>query len=429
MQLTKPQLIIVGVAGFIIVFFTLVFLGFIPGLRDDIALPRVELNVWGVGDELKVWQEVGSKFEALHSNVQVKYTKLDVTNYEKQLVNALAAGTGPDVFMFHNTWLLKHSDKVIPVTEEKLPLATFRNFFPTIAEQDFVRNSKIYALPISIDTLALIYNRDIFDNKKIAVAPTTWDELKNTVVKVRELDSRGAITKSALAIGGTSKSVNNAADILSLLFLQFKTDMVSPDKTRAAIANNQGIQAVNFYTQFAKPSSFYYTWTDSFKPSINSLTSKQTAMILGYASEIPDIKAKNPALNFGVAPAPQFDKNNAVNFPSYWGLAVSSKTTHTTDAWDFIILATTNAETARNYVTLTSKPPALRFLINEYLNSPTLGTFAAQALTAKSWPQADNSEIKKVFDTMIESVVSGKLTTENALLEAEVKVSALMVSI
>jgi len=425
MRFTKPQLIILSVAGFVaLVILLMVVFGF--GLKDDLNRPNVELEVWGVGDELKVWQESITKFESIYPSVRVRYTKLDAATYEKQLLDALAAGSGPDVFMFHNTWLPKHGNKVVPASSEQIPLSTFRNLFPVVVEQDFVKGGQIFSLPLSVDTLALFYNRDIFDNKRIALAPTTWDELKATILKVREFKVGGGLSRAALSIGGTSRSVTNAADILSLIMLQYKTEMVNPDGSRMAISNPQGLAALNFYTQFSRSGSAYYTWSDSFKPSIDSFAAKQTAMIMAYASEIPEIKAKNPALNFAVAQAPQFNKNEAINFANYWGLAASIKTPHPKEACDFIIFTTTNSEVASNYITLTGKPPALRFLINEYLTNPTLGVFAAQALIARSWPQIDNVEVKKSFDDMIESVVTNKLSSEKALREAENELNALM---
>ncbi len=425
MQFTKPQLVILGIGGFLILFFLLVFFGIIPGLKPDIG-KSVELEFWGVGDEPKVWQEAISKFESAYPNVSVRYTKFDATNYERQLVDALAAGSGPDVFMFHNAWLPKHANKTVPVSQEQLTLSTFRNLFPVVAEQDFVRNNQIFASPIYIDTLALFYNRDIFDNKRIAITPATWDELKATILRVREFKVGGGISKAAFSIGGTIKSVPNATDILSLLMLQYGTEMVDSSMSRMAISSPQGLAALNFYTQFSRPGNVYYTWSDSFKPSIDSFTTKQAAMILTYAADIPEIKSKNPSLNFAVSPAPQFNKSEAINFANYWGLAVSAKTPYSKEAWDFVLLVTTNAEVSRNYVAATGKPPAMRFLINEYLNNPTLGAFTAQALTAKSWPQVDNVEVKRVFNNMIESVITGKLSAEKALLGAEDELTQLM---
>lgn len=422
---TKPQLIILGIAGSIIfIILLMVIFGF--GLREDLGRVNVELEFWGVQDEPRAWSDTISKFESVYPNIKVRYTKLNAATYEKQLLDALAAGSGPDVFMFHNTWLPKHGNKIISASSEQIPLSTFRNLFPVVVEQDFAIGSQIFSLPLFVDTLALFYNRDIFDNKRIALAPVTWDELKATILKIREFKIGGGLSKAALSIGGTIKSVTNATDILNLLMLQFKTEMVSSDRSRMAIANSQGLEALNFYTQFSRPSSLYYTWSDSFKPSIDSFATKQTAMIMAYASEIPEIKAKNPALNFTVVQMPQFNKNEAINFANYWGLAVSAKASYPKEAWDFIIFTTTNSEVSSNYITLTGKPPALRFLINEYLMNPTLGIFAAQALTARSWPQIDNVEVKKSFDDMIESVLNGRLSSNKALEQAESEITSLM---
>ncbi len=416
MQFTRPQLIILSATGFIIFFFLLVFLGVIPGLRQDIG-GRVALQVWGI-DDSELWNGAISSFEDKYPGSTIKYTQISKTNYEKQLLDGLAAGKGPDIFFFKNSWLLKHGNKIVPATDTAITLSAFRNLFPEAAEEDFVYQDQIYSVPLSIDTLALFYNRDIFNIKKIAVPPVTWDEVRADILRTREFGINGVISKSGLSIGATSRSITNASDILNLLFLQFGAPMKN-SSGRVAISNNQGLQALNFYTQFAKPGNLYYTWSDSFKPDINSFTSKQLAMMLGYASQVSEIKAKNPALNFAIAPAPQMSKTESVNFPNYWGLAVSSKAVDKEAAWNFVVFAATDPVTASNYATAGSKPPALRSLIGQYLNNPTLGVFAAQALTARSWPQPDDVEVKSVFDNMVESVLSGRLTPDEALQDAE----------
>lgn len=416
MQFTRPQLVILSTAGFVVLFFLLVFLGVIPGLRQDIG-GRVTLQAWGI-DDPKLWSSTISSFNDKYPGNTVKYTQVPEANYEKQLLDGLAAGKGPDIFFFRNSWLLKHGNKIIPATEAAITLSTFRNFFPEVAEEDFVYQSQIYSLPLSIDTLALFYNRDTFDNKKIAVPPVTWDEVKADILRLREFGSKGVIAKSGLGIGATSKSVTNAPDILSLLFLQFGTPM-KDSLGRVAISNEQGLKTLNFYTQFAKYGNLYYTWGDSFKPDVDSFATKQLAMMLGYASQVSAIKAKNPSLNFAIAPAPQMSKKESVNFPNYWGLAVSSKAAAKEAAWNFVVFATTDQVTASNYATAGAKPPALRSLIGQYLNSPTLGVFAAQALTAKSWLQPDDVAVKSAFDNMVGSVLSGRLTADKALRGAQ----------
>lgn len=416
MQFTRPQLIILGTAGFIVLFFLLVFLGVVPGLREDVG-SRVTLRVWGI-DDPQLWSATINSFEDKYPGNTVKYTQIAEANYEKQLLNELAADKGPDIFFFRNSWLLKHGDKIVPATDTAITLSAFRNFFPEVAEEDFVYQDQIYSLPLSIDTLALFYNRDIFDNKKIAVPPVTWDEVKANILRIREFGSKGVISKSGLGIGATSRSVTNASDILSLLFFQFGSTM-RDSSGRVAISNESGLKAFNFYTQFAKYGNLYYTWGDSFKPDLDSFAAKQLAMMLGYASQVPTIKAKNPSLNFAITTAPQMNRTESVNFSNYWGLGVSSSSVAREAAWNFVVFATTDSTVASNYATAGTKPPALRSLISQYLNSPTLGVFAAQALTAKSWLQPDEVEVKNAFDSMIESVLSGRLTPDRALRGAQ----------
>ncbi|MBI1838999.1 MAG: extracellular solute-binding protein, partial [Candidatus Colwellbacteria bacterium] len=284
MNLSKPQFIILGIAGFVIIFFALVFLGVIPGLKSNLEIRVAKLTFWGVGDERGVWDTAISNYQNAYPGVQVEYTKVDSRNYEKLLLDALAAGQGPDIFMFHNSWLPKHANKIVPASPEQIQLSTFRSLFPQVAEQDFVRGDKIYGLPLSIDTLALFYNRDIFDNKRVAIVPSTWDEFKSTIPRVREISASNKLLKPAAAIGGTLKSIPEATDILNLIMLQKGTRMVSVDGSSADFHSPQGIEALNFYSQFSSPKNAYYAWNDSSTSSIDSFAGKQVAMVFAYAS-------------------------------------------------------------------------------------------------------------------------------------------------
>ena len=138
------------------------------------------------------------------------------------------------------------------------------------------------------------------------------------------------------------------------------------------------------------------------------------------------MKTKNPFLNVGVAPIPQNNPGETVNFANYWGYTVSKKSLEPDLAWDFVVLLTTNKENAKAYLQATQKPPALRFLIQEYSRDPDLGVFARQILTATSWPQIDNNAIETIFSDMIESVISGKQTAKAALSQAEAQITQLM---
>ncbi len=412
-----------GAAGFIILFFLLVFLGIIPGLRRS-GGEAARLTFWGI-DEPRAWESAISLFMKNHPNLSITYKQISEANYESELIDALAAGSGPDIFMLHNSWLPKHGNKTVPASQDQINISTFRSLFPEIAETNFVAGERIYSLPIYLDTLGVFYNKDIFNNKRIALPPQTWDEFKSAILKTREF-SGGKISKSGAALGGSLKSIEHATDILNLLMLQFKTPMVSRSLNQATFNNQNGRAALNFYLQFSSPGSSYYTWSDSFMNSLDSFAQAKTAMIFAYASDYKKVKAKNPFLNFGITYAPQFNKNDAVNFPNYYGLSVSSKSKFAKSAWDFVVFAASNEAIMKSYTDSTLHPPALRNLISSYLADPVLGTFAGQSLTAKDWFQVDSSLIKLVFDNMLQSVISGSLRPDQALEGAASEVTKLM---
>jgi maltose-binding protein MalE len=72
------------------------------------------------------------------------------------------------------------------------------------------------------------------------------------------------------------------------------------------------------------------------------------------------------------------------------------------------------------------EPPALRSLLKTCENDLEIGVFCQQVLTARSWPQINSQAVEEAFSRAIESVISGKLTTETALKQAEDEINLLM---
>jgi ABC-type glycerol-3-phosphate transport system substrate-binding protein len=436
MSLTRNQIIIVGAIGLIVLIFILIFLGVIPGLKKPGSGgsfgsmgggKQTVLNFWGVIDndnDKTAIQSIIEEYQKTNKGVQINFQSFnDKIVYEKTLLNALATGQAPDILMFHSGWLKKHRDKVMPLSETVFPLSRFQQLFPQVAEQDFVvkqqeKPSIIYAMPLYIDTLALLYNKDIFDAKAIALPPTNWQSFQNLIPYLTEKNLANQITKAGAAIGGSEKNIDAASDLLNLLMLQFGSKMT--DDYGKTQFGQKGLEAFNFYLQFANPNSPYYTWNENLRNSIDSFSNGSAAIIFNYASSIPLIKAKNPYLKIGVSPMPQLPlANQPVDYANYWGLSVSNQSRYPDLAWNFIFSATTNSQVAENFIQTAKKPPALRTLISKYINAPELGVFSRQALTARSWLQPDEEAVKKIFSNMIESVLSGRLSPQRALEQAE----------
>ena len=422
MAIPKSRLIIMGAAAFVVLLGLLVFFGVIPGLRDNSGNRTITLSVWGVAPEETINRITGT----LGKNYQITYRPFAPARYETELLDALASGRGPDVFMIHSSWLPKHFNKLIPVSEEQLSLKAFKALYPTVVAQDFAPDGFIYALPLSLDTLALLYNRDMFDSAGVATPPKNWKEFEEAVKKLRRLDASGRLVRAGAAIGGSGKSIIHEADLLSALMLQGGTPMVAPDFSRATFAA-QGGDALTFYTKFANPVSDVYTWNDNSRDSLESLANEFAAMAFGYAADLPGIREKNPSLPLEVAPLPQpVASETSVGYASYWGLAVSNRARAPADAWGLILTLTAIPANARLYSETAGLPPALRSLIAEKTNDPVLGVFTEQTLIARSWPQADPAKVAEIFSNMVEDVLAGRAIPAVAIRGAEEAVTALM---
>lgn len=408
MNLTKPQIIIIGSVLAIILIFILIFLGIIPGLKksDEPVLPPVALSFWTLNERGRYDTPI-QNFRKLYPNVTVSVRNFDnPAEYETAVLNALAAGAGPDIFLVQSGGLLKDVAKLSPAPAAKYSLTMLQNQFPQVVADDFVYQNQIYALPLSIDTLALIYNRDLFNQKGVALPPETWEELAALVPKFVTKDSLQRLATAGAAIGGSRKTVETAADILTLLMLQ---------QGAVSFSSANAQTAFNFYLQFANAVSPSYTWNDSLPADREMFTSGRAAMIFGYASALAELSRRS-SLNPAVAPVPQFSgtpKNVAL--ARYWGLGVARQSRNKNAAWDFVIYLTTNFESAKNYSDQNQKPPALNVLINQKVNDLNLGVFARQALIAKSWSKVDPLKVDRFISDAIEAVITGRLTAKAAL--------------
>jgi len=420
----KKQIIIIAIVAIIVL---IVILALTIG-RQPPSQQEITLTIWGVNDSEEVLKPVLEAYQKTHPKTKIEYTQFDEANYESNLINALAANKGPDIFMFHRSWLKKHGDKVLPFDQTKISLVKLQQLFPYVVEQDFSDGKNIYALPLYIDTLAVIYNKDIFDAAAIVSPPSTWDEFKILIPKLRKIDPKtNAILRAAGAIGGSLNSIHNASDILDLIMMQ--TDISSFPKTPdEKISFSQKQQdALNFYVEFVNPKSLVYTWDDNFSPdSLEAFANEKTAIIFDYQTNLKVLKEKNPYLNIGVSPMLQFDLDKPINFANYWGLAISKKSKNPAASQDFILSFVANETNSQAYLQSSNRPPALRSLIKKYQNDPILGVFANQALSARSWYQNDYNFINQVFSDMIKAVLVGKLSIKDALESAANKINSLI---
>lgn len=417
----------------------LVFLTLILILRNvggsDVG-KKVTLEFWGVFDDGTDFSKVIRDFNNQNPNIAVIYKQFSFEDYEREMINSLAGGTRPDVLMIHNTWLPKHKDKLTPLpastpdTDQSLmTFGDFRDQFVEVAVQDLTANGQIYAMPLYVDTLALYYNRDSFNNAGITLPPENWEEFNSAVERLTKLDADGNVIQAGAAIG-VSGNINRSTDILMAFMLQSGVRMTDIENTSAIFSkrvNNTPVGEVSlrYYTDFANPNVQTYTWNDAQSYSLDAFVDGKVAMMFNYSHQAEVLNQKATRLNYAIAPMPQINEADIKNYANYWAVAVSNNSLVPSEAWKFISYLTSR-EGVSNYLAETMRPSARRDILDLQKNDLRLGIFANQVLTAKSWYQADNSAIESIFAEMIDDVNLGRLSAREALENAEAEVNVLM---
>jgi len=430
-------------------------------------VPKVDqIVIWGLWDESEVYDKLIAQFKGLHPNVkEIVYKKFpcnetECYDYLREVVQGLAAGKGPDIFMINNTWVPAQKDKMLALDtvndildkQEQPKIMTLRDFgetFVPVAKKDLVSKDadgveRIYGVPLWIDTLAVFYNRDLFNIAGLAPPPKNWTwqqfrpenaSFESYASKMTSIDQYGNIKRAGAAIG-YGKNVDRAPDILFALMMQMGSPIVGSDWL--AVFNNRmtsndgttfspGESALAFYTKFSDKSQTAYTWNKEMWNSVDLFYSGQVGMMINYSHRIQTIQAKAPNLNVGIAPLPQIrEDSKPVNFASYWAFAVSKQAQATDqkaiECWNFLKFVTDQPQ-SEQYTTKTQKVSPRLDLIQKQKEDQWLGVFADQALSADSFPEANNARIGTIFQDAIDSVRDAGITPNEAITVAAQQVS------
>lgn len=382
--------------------------------KTQISNEQITLHYWRIDDEKSTMDPIIQNYQKQKSNIKIEYKKLERDKYEQQLVEALAAGKGPDLFQVNNTWLPRYFDKIAPIPEDMYKKEDYeREFFKAVVSDTTVGN-RIYAIPFYMDTIGLYYNNRLLGDAFLTDPPKTWEELvgKDGDSPLAKLNNRqgNKFNRSAIALG--NNTVRQSYDVLALLMLQQRTEMVNPERDRALFNLPQKVEgkdeyfgrtAVDFYTSFARPNTRTYSWNDQQGDAVRAFTEGRVAMITGYPFMKQEIERRNPDLQFGVAGVPQIGGTDPVNYASYWPEVVSKTSQRQNEAWDFIRFVSDRTELS-NYLEATKRVSPRR-------DVPGLGeleAFYKQNESAVTWYKGDTARANAIFVDLIRRVVGGE---------------------
>lgn len=363
---------------------------------------------------------------------QVTYVQKDPATYAEDLTEALANGTGPDIFLLRQDYAVKDGGKIIPIPYEFLSRTQFEDIFVE-AGNPYLAQSGVLGIPLIVDPLIMYWNRDLLGGAGLAKPPQYWEEFADVTRAIVKRDDTGSIQKAAVAFG-EYQNVDNAKDILSLLVLQAGGSITRRDNTERLIpalstrtpgSTGQSTEsALRFYTEFADPSKVHYTWNRSLARSRTAFSSGDLALYFGFASEARLISRMNPNLNFAASGVPQTRAGTPMNIARVYALAVSRNAKNPQAAMTVASLIA-DAPIARALSVALGVPSARRDVLSERSEDENV-LFEREAIIARSWTDPDPEGTDTVFRAMIEAVTSGAARYAEAIGRADQEMAQLI---
>jgi len=389
--------------------------------EEQVATKSVALEFWTIFDDVDALQAQINKFKADRPYISINLRQLRIDEFYPRLVEALAEDKGPDIISIRNKWIKGYQSKlsVMPVSVKDTlvkvekttmstkttalssninlptPLQVDREYVQSV-KNDVIVDDNIYGLPMSMDTMAIYYNKDLLDKSGIPEPPKNWEEFQAAVKKMTKYDKKtGAILQSGAALGA-GKNVAGFDDLLYILFKQSGISFVN--KNGQAVFNGTGgsiprekpeFLIMNFYTDFANQTRDTYSWSVDAPSALDNFVNGSVGFFFGYGYHYPQIKSRAPQLNFEIMPMLQLNPEQPVNAANYWILSVPEKAKNKNEAWGLVNYLA-HSKATKEYLDQTGRPSALRAYIGEQMDKPELAPFVSQVLVAENWYRGKN---------------------------------------
>ena len=430
------QIILLSVFGTFAVAGVLIF-AFFVGTNTGATIG--EVVIWGTFDETAFSTVLRQLSESDGRLRQVTYVQKDPESYAAGLANALASGTGPDLFVLRQDETITEASKIAPINLGQLSKEQFRALWVE-GTDPFWTEAGALGIPFIVDPFVLYWNRDMLSSAGVATPPQYWDELFAIVHAVTKRDDAGTIQKSAIALGEYA-NVSHAKGIVSMFIMQAGGRITGRDGAGSlvpALAARVGEtaqpaeSALRFYTQFANPAGTNYSWNRALAESRVAFAQGDVALYIGPASEEPLVRRLNPNLNFAIATTvPQIRGSSRYVAGGYAYAFAISRTPQNPDGQRTLQEMQKSQQGAFTAAYLLAAPEGSQLLAlalgrvsarRDILAAPAQGNeavFHKMALFLRTWEDPNARETERIFRDMIESVTSGAAQALEAVQRAE----------
>ena len=282
---------------------------------------QVRISGWGGSD-----QPIIEEMLRLYVNPALAKEGITVVyepiadDFQRFIVNALSAKTAPDLFYMDTFWAqsLIKAGQVEPLDRYLSASKILKkdHIIPSLLDA-FVYEGKVYGIPKDFNTLAVFYNKDLFDLAGVPYPDEndTWDTLESKLKKVSSLDGVYGLTLQP--------------EFARMGQFAYAGGFEPFDKNGKTDLSHPGLKAAfEWYTGLAKsragvmPADLGQGWGGG------AFATEQVAACLEGAWVIGVLKDEAPNLNYGatfIPKAPSTGKRGNFIFSVAWGINKDSK--------------------------------------------------------------------------------------------------------
>ncbi|MCI9180864.1 MAG: sugar ABC transporter substrate-binding protein [Lachnospiraceae bacterium] len=291
----------------------------------------ITVAIWDNGQKAGLDQIIADYTAATGNKAEIQVITWD--QYWTLLEAGASGGDMPDVFWMHSNEVQKYmeNDILMDLTDriassEKLEM----DKFPEDIKNLYSWNGKTYAIPKDVDTIALFYNKTMFDEAGLSYPDDswTWDDFYDAAVK---------LTKEDGSQYGTAMNPSNEQDGWMNIIYSMGGKVLTDDKKASGFDDPNTIKAMEFVQKLV----------DNVMPPATVMAETGTDVLLGSGKiamlsqgswMVPQFKEHEYiSANCDVAVLPKDPTTgNRVSLYNGLGWAVSAKTKNPDAAWQLV---------------------------------------------------------------------------------------------
>lgn len=139
------------------------------------------------GDGKQYWEDLAAAFEEANPGVTVNIEAIQNEDFEGKLTTAMQdLSSGPDVYMAlggAKTQDMVNAGQAMDLTDKLSDTVTTQM---ASSLSSITYDGKIYGVPVTVQPGGIWYSKDLFEQAGITEVPTTFEELKEACLKLKE---------------------------------------------------------------------------------------------------------------------------------------------------------------------------------------------------------------------------------------------------